>query len=88
MHEDAAASIAHFHALLVAERHLKKYKPGSAFDQHRSDFLKSALAWGQTALRADAASALRESYKFTDWPGKKERKQEVKQCLTQLDGLA
>ena len=86
--DDATAGIAHFRALLDAERTLNKYKPGSAFDQQRNDFLKRALAWGHTALRADAARALRESYKFTDWPSKKERKYEVKQWLTQLDGQA
>jgi len=41
----------------------------------------------QPAIR-EAALALRESDKFTDWPGRKERKQEVKQWLTQLDGQA
>ncbi len=84
--EDAAADIARFRALWETERQLNKYKPGSAFDQQRNDFLKLALAWGQAALRTDAAGALRESYKFTNWPGNKERKQQVKQWLTQLDG--
>ena len=86
--EDAQARIAAFRSLLDTERQLKRYKAGSAFDQQRGNFLQGALALQDPALRRDAAQALRDSYKFTDWPGKKERKQEVKQWLTQLDGLA
>ena len=86
--EDAHTATAAFRALLDAERAQKKYKPGSAFDQHRADFMKRALTWADTGLRAQAALALRASYKFTEWPSKKERKQEVKQWLTQLDGQA
>lgn len=86
--EDAQARIAAFRSSLDTERQLKRYKAGSAFDQQRAKLLQAALALKDPALRRDAAQALRESYKFTDWPGKKERKQEVKQWLTQLDGLA
>ena len=86
--EDAGAWIAAFRALLDAERTLNKYKAGSAFDQQRAAFLPRALALQADAMRREAARALRESYKFTGWPGKKERKQEVKQWLTQLDGQA
>ncbi len=86
--EDALNATAVFNTLLNAERAQKKYKPGSAFDQQRAEFLKRALAWGDASLRADAALALRASYKFTDWPSKKDRKLEVKQSLTQLDGQA
>lgn len=85
--EEAPAAIASFRALLDAERQ-RKYKPGSMFDQQRVAFLQKALAWQAEAVRHDAAQVLRESFKFTDWPGKKERKQELKQWLTQLDGLA
>ncbi len=84
--EGAAAWVADFRSLLDAERAANRYKPGSAFDQQRNDFLKRALALQGAAVRADCARALRESYKFTEWPGKKERRQEVKQWLTQLDG--
>ena len=86
--EDAQARIAAFRSLLDTERQLKSYKAGSAFDQQRATLLQAALALNDPALRRDAAQALCESYKFTDWPGKKDRKQEVKQSLTQLDGLA
>ena len=86
--EDAQARIAAFRSLLETERQLKRYKAGSAFDQQRVNFLQAALALQDPVLRRDAAQALRDSYKFTDWPGKKDRKQAVKQSLTQLDGLA
>lgn len=46
---------------------------------------KTAVRYG--AMR-EAALPRRESYKFSDWSGKKERKREVKQWLTQLDGSA
>ena len=86
--EDAQARIAAFRSLLETERQLKRYKAGSAFDQQRVNFLQAALALQDPVLRRDAAQALRDSYKFTDWLGKKDRKQAVKQSLTQLDGLA
>ena len=86
--ESAAPLIAAFRAKLDAERKLNKYKAGSTFDQHRAVFLLHALTLQSQDLRRAAAQALHESYEFTDWPGKKERKQEVKQALSQLDGLA
>lgn len=86
--EAALAWLATFRAQLEHERRLNKYKAGSSFDQARAEILRLALALQNDALRREAAQALRESYKFTDWPGKKERKQEVKQWLTQLDGQA
>ena len=86
--EDAGTWIAAFRALLDAEQKLNKYKAGSAFDQQRAALLPRALALQADAVRREAARTLRESYKFTGWPGKKERKQEVKQWLTQLDGQA
>ena len=77
-----------FRAQLDSERKRGTYKAGSAFDQSRAEVLRHALALQSEALRREAAQALRESYKFTAWPGNKERKQEVKQWLTQLDGQA
>ena len=74
---------------LAAERQRNNYKAGQGgFDDKRSAFMKLALDLQSKEARLAAAQVLRESYKFTDWPGKKERKQEVKQWLTQLDGLA
>ena len=84
--EVAAVALVAFRALLDAEITLKKYKAGSAFDQHRSAFMQAALALQGQAARQEAAQVLRASYKFTDWPGKAARKLEVKQGLTQLDG--
>ena len=84
--EQAKAWIAAFRAQLNTERDLKKYKAGSAFDQARAEVLRLALALQGESLRREAALALRESYKFTGWPGNSERKHQVKQWLTQLDG--
>ena len=86
--ENAQAQLTAFRSLLDTEKQLKRYKAGSAFDQQRAEFLQGALALKGEALRHAAAQTLRDSYKFTDWPGKKERKQQVKQWLTDLDGLA
>ncbi len=86
--EEARVWIDAFRTQLEIERKLGKYKAGSAFDQARAEVLRRALALQGKALRREAAQALRESYKFTEWPGRKERKQEVKQWLTQLDGQA
>ena len=86
--EEARVWIDAFRAQLDAERKLNKYRAGSAFDQARAEVLRRALALQGEALRREAAAALRESYKFTEWPSKKERKLEVKQWLTQLDGQA
>lgn len=82
----AGKKIGEFRALLDAEQQTGRPRPGSPFDQSRAVFLKLALTWQAAEVRSAAATVLRESYKFTDWPGKKERKQEVKQWLTQLDG--
>ena len=86
--DDAAARLNEFRTLLAAERRLDQYKAGSTFDGKRADFLKQALTLNAEDARRAAAGVLRESYKFTDWPGKKERKQEVKASLNSLDGLA
>ncbi len=83
---EAGQSLAEFRAALDTERQLKRYKKGSAFDELRNAFLRRAMAWTEPTLRADAARALREAYKFTDWPGNSERKKEVKLSLTALDG--
>ena len=81
--------IEQFTAELGAERQLNRYKPGQGgFDDKRAAFLKLALTWQHEPARRAAAQVLRDSYKFTNWPSKKERKQEVKQALTALDGQA
>ncbi len=84
--EAAASRLAEFRLLLADEQQRKQYKPGSAFDGVRADFLNYALTLSMAASRHAAALALRESYKFTDWPGKKERKAQVKAALIHLDG--
>ncbi len=86
--ETARMWIDAFCVQLDQERKQARYKPGSAFDQARAEVLRRALALQSETLRKEVAQALRDSYKFTTWPGNKERKQEVKQWLTQLDGQA
>jgi hypothetical protein len=77
-----------FRALFAAEKDRNKYKPGSEFDPKRLAFLQLARAWTTASIRRDAAAALRESFKFTNWPGKAERKAEIKAWLAELDGAA
>lgn len=83
----AAKGLAEFCAQMAAAKR-QPYKAGSAFDEHRNTYLKRSLALADKPARKVAAAALRESYKFTLWPGKKERKQEVQAWLEQLDGPA
>ena len=85
---DAAEWMAGFRALLSDEQDRKTYKPGSSFDQRRAAVLALALALSAPAARHGAARLLRESYKFTGWPGHKERKSQVRDMLTRLDGQA
>ncbi len=78
-----------FTADLAAERQRNNYEAGQGgFDDKRSAFMKLALGLHSKEARLAAARVLHEAYKFTGWPGKKERKQQVKQSLFQLDGLA
>ena len=78
-----------FTADLAAERQRNNYEAGQGgFDDKRSAFMKLALGLHSKEARLAAARVLHEAYKFTGWPGKKERKQQVKQWLFQLDGLA
>jgi CRISPR-associated protein Cmr6 len=63
-----------------------RYQKGGPFDQERKAFLEKALSWQHRLARTKAAALLRESYKLTDWPAKKERKAEVKAWLARLDG--
>ena len=86
--EQAAPLIEEFRSLLAAEIARNKYKAGSEFDPKRLAFLRQARAWTTASIRRDAAAVLRESFKFTNWPGKAERKAEIKAWLTELDGAA
>ena len=86
--EQATPLIDEFRALLAAEKDRNKYKPGSEFDPKRLALFQQARGWSSASARRDAAAALRESFKFTNWPGKAERKAEIKAWLTELDGAA
>lgn len=61
------------------------YKAGGIFDAQRLAFFKRTLEWQDQAARAQAASLLRETVKWSGWPGKKERKAEFKAWLEQLE---
>ena len=86
--EQATPVIGEFRVLFAAEKARNKYKAGSEFDQKRLAFLQHARGWATASVRRDAAAVLRESFKFTNWPGKSERKAEVKALLDELDGAA
>jgi CRISPR-associated protein Csm5 len=61
------------------------YKAGSTFDEQRRVFFKVALEWTNTDARRAAATLLRDTIQWTDWPGKKERKAEFRAWLEQLE---
>lgn len=68
---------------------IKPYQPGSAFDQERLSFMKTALNWEDKRSRLAAGELLAETMTKT-WgtPGKKERKQEISTAINQLKGEA
>ena len=82
----ARPQIESFRALFAALQARNKYKKGDAFDPLRARFIELARSWVSASVRREAALLLRGSFKFTDWPGKSERKAEVKTWLTELDG--
>ena len=84
--ELASPQLEAFRDLFSCEKARNKYKKGNDFDPARVTFIKAALEWSSTVVRGDAATLLRASFKFTDWPGKAERKAEFKAWLTALDG--
>lgn len=75
-----------FRVLFADEMARNKYQKGNAFDPARIQFVALALKWSNAVVRSEAATLLRASFKFTDWPGKSERKAEIKGWLTELDG--
>lgn len=83
--EQADERIKAFRAMFEAEK-TKGYRAGSPFDEERAKFLKHALALSNPDARRACAAALRESYKVTGFPAKAQRKLEVRQSLTTLDG--
>lgn len=84
--EQAAPLVEAFRILFADEKASNKYKKGNEFDAARVRFIDQARKWSNAGVRGDAATLLRASFKFTDWPGKSERKAEVKGWLTELDG--
>jgi CRISPR-associated protein Cmr6 len=84
--EQAAPLIEAFRVLFTGEKTRNQYKKGNEFDPARVRFIELARKWSSAAARGEAATLLRASFKFTEWPGKADRKAEVKRWLTELDG--
>jgi len=85
--EEAAFWLAELRELLAAFDP-KRYQKGGDFDQKRNGYLNNAGKLQGAAMKLLAAELLRKSYKLTDWPGNKDKKQATKNLLTTLDGLA
>lgn len=76
-----------FRAYYQGQKAKGRYQPGGEFDQRRVAFFQKALAWEDRALRCQAAEIIRQTIKeWTDWPNKKERKQQFRQWLEELAG--
>ena len=86
--EQAAPAIEAFRQLLSDEKARGKYQPQLGFHAKRLVFLELALAWISDPIRREAAAVLRESFKFTDWPGKGDIKGKLKASVAELDGAA
>ena len=85
--ELASPLVEKFRDALAAEKaRNKKYDAGGEFNRERSRFIELARSWLSASVRIDAATVLRASFKFTEWPSKSDRKAEVKRWLTELDG--
>lgn len=61
------------------------HQPGGVFDEQRLAFFKTALGWTEADDRRAAAMLLRETIRWTAWPGKKARKAEFREWLEQLE---
>ncbi len=75
-----------FCAYYESQKAKGRYQAGGEFDSRRLEFFKQALQWQDPAHRKQAAAIIRQTIKeWTDWPGKKERKQEFRQWLADLE---
>lgn len=82
-------TIEEFRAYYRAQKAKGRYQAGGQFDEKRLALFKAALGWQDIEARREAAALLCETIReWTDWPSKKERRQEFKQWLAQLDGIA
>ena len=86
--EQAALAIEAFRKLLSDERARGKYQPQLGFHPKRLVFLELARAWVSESARSEAGAVLRESFKFTEWPGKGDIKAKLKASVAELDGAA
>lgn len=76
-----------FRACYQKQKAKGRYQPGGEFDQRRLEFFQKALAWEDRALRRQAADLIRQTIQeWTDWPNKKQRKQQFRQWLEELEG--
>lgn len=82
--EDHATAIDNFRQQFESARE-SAYKPGSLFDNQRSEFVKTVLAWEDTRSRQAAAELLTETMtKAWGTPGNKDSKQRLKDAVASL----
>ncbi len=84
--ERVAPMIEAFRQLLSQEKARGRYQPQHGFHPKRLVFLQQARTWLGEPVRSQAATVLRESFRFTDWPGKGDGKAELKAWMAELDG--
>lgn len=74
-----------FRAYYEAHKAKGRYQPGGEFDSRRLEFFRQALTWQDKLLRKRVAELIRETLQWSGWPNKKERKQEFRTGLEELD---
>ncbi len=75
-----------FRVYYEAQKATGRYQAGGEFDRRRLEFFKQALQWQDPAHRKQAAALIRKTIQeWTGWPGKKERKQEFREGLAELE---
>ena len=85
-HEEDLKRVETFHHQFGTARKTA-YKPGSAFDQQRLDFMKTVLEWTDPRSRQAAGEQLAATMsKAWGTPGKKERKQQISEAIQKLKG--
>lgn len=79
-------AVEEFREFYKSEKTMGSYQPGRVFDEKRLSFFKLALSWDDVDKRNAAAALLRETIsQWTGWPPNKERKQEFRKWLEDLE---
>ncbi len=82
---DQQRALDDFRAAFETARTKGAHQPGGEFDTRRLAFFKTVRDWTETDDCRAAAELLRETIRWTGWPGKKERKAEFRAWLEELE---